>query len=180
MKRFFLKSVPFSQIRHNDVKCYLDEGFGGKPIEAWPPYSFFRGYIDGDTKKAHEDFYHWYREQLGKYHNIEKSDGGMYKGSLYRLIESETQKPFDQVDEEAVSKAIHKRVEQRFALLDSIRTNGYKEGGETIKGVRRGGFVYLLGGHHRAAILRALGFKELPNVFVFPHKILYSLYTKIR
>lgn len=180
MKSLLTKSVPFSNIRHNDLPCYTKEGFGGKPIEQWPPYTFFCEYLAGHKEGAYTDFALWYRRQLDKYGHVLKSEGGMHKGSLYQLIENEAQKPFNEVDEETKDKAILKRVGQRFALLEKIRSEGFGKGGEIIKGVKKGSNVYLLGGHHRAAILRALGHEILPNVLVFPNKTLYSLYTKLR
>jgi len=180
MKKLFLKDVPFEKIRHNDLICYQTEGFGGKHIEAWPPFTFFKEYIGGNKEKAKDDFVQWYHSQLKKYHHVPKGDGGMHKGSLYRLVESDAQRAFKDVGEESVQKSIVKRVEQRFSLLEKIRDEGYRDGTELIKGVKKNGDVYLVGGHHRAAILRALGYEILPNVLVFPSKTLYSLYTKLR
>ncbi len=180
MRRLLTHNVSFSRIRCSDLPCYVTEGFGGRPIEEWPPYTFFDLYLKGEKETAHGGFVRWYSGQLEKYHGVSKKEGGMYKGSLYRLIEQEAQKSFDNVDTDTKNMVISKRVDQRLSLLESIQAEGYKDDTEQIQGVRKKGNVYLCGGHHRAAILRALGQETLPNVLVFPHKTLYSVYTKIR
>lgn len=105
----------------------------------------------------------------------------MQYGSLYRLIEQETGKLFSEVSDQEKRKVISLRVKQRFSFLTRIVGEGYRpEKGEKIEAVRKGKNVYLKDGHHRAAALMALGEETLPNVFVFPHPIVYALYTLVR
>lgn len=181
MHTFFLQIVPLTLVRHNDLPCYVAEGFGGKSIEEWPIYSFFIEYLNGDTEGARRKYESWYRDQLSKYATVSKKEGGMYLGSLYRLIEERSQKPFADTDEQCRGEVIRERVEQRFALLDTIQTEGYHvERAERIDAVRVGGLVYLRGGHHRAAALKALKYNELPGVLVFPNRCSYQLFNFLR
>ena len=39
---WFTRDVPLDLIRHNDVPVYKREGHGGKPIAAWPIYTFVK------------------------------------------------------------------------------------------------------------------------------------------
>jgi hypothetical protein len=180
-------SVPCSKLRCNDLKYYIEEGYGGQPLERWPVYHFFRDYISGYRVKAFNDFVHWYQEQFARYYNVPKNLGGMYKGSLYRLIEkkySEKGLAFHagpRIGEETlVKEAIEERVKQRFRLVDEIISCGYSERStEVIIGVKKGEYVYLKRGHHRSAILTLLNYPSVPNVLVFPNYSLYSLWEKI-
>lgn len=181
------RDVIFEIIRHNDVECYMKEGYGGQPIEMWPVYSFICQYKEGDKESAKIKFQEWYSNQFKKYHNISKKLGGMYKGSLYQLIEKryhekglEFQGSLDKTDPYIMQKAIEERVSQRMKLLDDIQKNGYLKVADRIIAVKKDGLVYLLSGHHRAAILKALGYKELPRVFVFPNKAIYKLWCFVK
>lgn len=180
MLKHFIKTVPFSSIRHNDLPCYVEEGYGGKTIECWPVYDFYCDYLKGNRKAAHEAFRLWYHNQLKKYHNVSKDLGGMYRGTLYMLIEKRSGTHFKNADPEMVDQAIREKVAQRFALLESIQRDGYDPTIERVDGVRKHGFVYLKGGHHRAAALLALGEKEFPGILVFPNQIIYNSFTLIR
>jgi len=181
MYRFFLQNIPLSRVRHNDLACYLAEGFGASPIDEWPIYTFFQQYLAGEKEAAQQNFENWYREQLGKYHSTPKAEGGMHKGSLYELIEKKCKTPFSEVEEDCKNAAIRERVMQRFQLLEDIRQRGYRQAeAERIDAVQKKGFVYLCGGHHRAAELRALGKNELPGVLVFPNQFVYNLFCFLR
>jgi len=181
MYQLFLKNVPLSSIRHNDLHCYVTEGFGAKPIEEWPFFSFFESYVSGERETAIQNFKDWYKDQLDKYHNVPKNKGGMLHGSLYSLLEEKCDKPFIEVDESCKDKVIYERVLQRFKLLEDIDKFGYKENNtERIDAFKKNGNVYLRGGHHRAAILLALNKKELPNVLVFPNELTYNLFHLLR
>lgn len=174
-------TVPFTQLRHNNLPAYVAEGYGGKEIEAWPVYDFFVEYLSGDMGGATEAYVAWYMEQLASYADVPKSQGGMLHGSLFTLIERETGKSFSETTVAEREAVVRVRVKQRFALLTRIVGEGYRvEKGDRIEAVRNGKYVYLKGGHHRAAALRALGEEDMPGLFVFPHPIVYALYSILR
>jgi hypothetical protein len=185
--RLLGKSIPCSRLRYDDLKYYIEEGYGGQPLERWPVYHFFRDYMSGHRVKAFNDFVHWYQEQFTRYYNVPKNLGGMYKGSLYRLIEqkySERGLAFHggpwTGEETLVKETIEERVKQRFRLVDEIVSSGYSDkSAEIITGVRKGEYVYLKRGHHRSAILALLDYPSIPNVLVFPSYSLYSLWKGI-
>lgn len=177
----FLRDIPLTNIRHNDLLCYMKEGYGAQAIEAWPMYRFFSLYYSGEKEMAIQSFASWYEEQLLKYHNTPKSEGGMYKGSLYTLIENYCKVPFREVDPLCKARAIRERVTQRFHLFEVIQREGYRpERAERILAFKKKGLVYLEGGHHRAAILRVLGKDTLPSVLVFPNQFIYNLFRFLR
>lgn len=181
LTRCLLRSVPIACLRHDDARAYRQEGFGGKPLEAWPVTGFFRQYLAGDQDGAREGFAAWYEDQLAKYASVPKSVGGMREGSLYRLVERRGRAPFAQVDPAIRKAAIYERVDARLAFLETIRREGYhSDPKDRIAAIRKGNSFYLLGGHHRAAALLALGAREVPEVFVFPNPLLYHAYHLTR
>lgn len=176
--RFFqptVKDVAFGELRHNDLPCYLAEGYGGRPIESWPVFSFFDKYLQGRVAEATEAFANWYEEQFEKYCGTPKNIGGMSNGSLYRLIERVHEAngqlfagDLNSADQDLLKQAIRLRVRQRFELVNAIAGEGYhNDESDAIKAVRAGGLVYLKGGHHRSAVLRLLGRTHVPDVQVF-------------
>lgn len=182
------RDLPMECLRHSDRPCYLREGHGGRAIEAWPIYRFFAMYAEGETERAHVEFANWYRQQFMKYRDVPKRIGGMRDGSLARTIGPLTDRTADaktipDTDEggssEMISAALHEavdlRVKQRFQLVDSIRGRGYvPTQSDPVLGIRKADGVYLEGGHHRAAALKALGWTELPGVLVFPDRLHYA------
>lgn len=181
MGTFFLQDVPLADIRHNDLRSYCAEGFGGKPIDDWPVYRFFTMYREGNREEAVREFEDWYMDQLEKYAMVPKRDGGMCRGSLYSLIEKKCGVPFEKAEVSCRKTAIRERVLQRFGLLDTIQSHGYRAGeAERIDAFREKGLVYLTGGHHRAAILKALGEEKLPGVLVFPSRLVYNFFNLLR
>jgi len=178
--------VPFDRLRHDDRAIYVKEGYGGRPIEHFPPFAFYRLFADGRPEEAVDSFRSWYREQFRRYARVPKRDGGMQDGSLYRLVASECVAegvPF-RADEPTRSgapleRAIDLRVSQRLGLFVSIRDKGFLSSASTpILGIRRPGEVCLTGGHHRAAALRVLGHGTFPSVSVFQpslHRALKAL-----
>jgi hypothetical protein len=178
--------VPFEQLRHDDRAAYVKEGYGGRPIECFPPFGFYRLFAAGRSEEAVDSFRSWYREQFRKYARVPKRLGGMQDGSLYRLVASECVAegvPF-RADEPALSdspleRAIELRVSQRLELFASIRDRGFLSSASTpILGIRRPGEIRLTGGHHRAAALRVLGYATFPSVSVFQpslHRALKAL-----
>lgn len=169
------QDVPMKVIRHSDRVCYLREGHGGRPVESWPIYRFFRQYVSGDTDRAEHEFCGWYHEQFVRYRLVPKRLGGMRGGSLARALETGNGRPIadngasgNGDPDDRLREVITLRVRQRFALVDSIRTHGYiPEWTDPVIGIRRKGHVYLEGGHHRAAALLALGWDVLPATLVF-------------
>jgi hypothetical protein len=175
--------VPFDRLRHDDRAIFVKEGYGGRPIEDFPPFTFYRLFADGKPEEAAESFRSWYREQFRKYAREPKRLGGMQGGSLYRLVASECAAegvPFP-ADEPALAgapleRAIERRVSQRLELFVSLRDKGFLSSASTpVLGIRRSGCVYLTGGQHRAAALRVLGHGSFPKVSVFQPSLLRGL-----
>jgi hypothetical protein len=149
----------------------VEEGYGGQPIQQFPPYKFFIQYLEGHPDSAKQDYFNWYREQFKKYFNLPKQLGGMYNGSLYKLIEQEHKGigitlnlDLSNMKVDILEATILKRVAQRFALLEKIRTKGFLITTDIIYVSERDGFFYLKGGHHRCAVLTSLGHSSLPVV----------------
>jgi hypothetical protein len=173
--RHLARDVPLERVRHNDRPVYVAEGYGGRPIEHFPPYGFFRLFAAGEGEEAFARFCAWYGEQFRRYAGVSKQVGGMQGGTLHRLLaevcrEAGTALPADPLaaDPALLEEAIGRRVRQRFDLLESIRSEGYRaERGKPVLAVRRGEDAVLLGGHHRAAVQSVLGSEVLPGVSVF-------------
>ena len=188
LEKYFIIDVPIDSIRCNDLYYYTLEGFGGKDITKWPVYKFFCEYLHGNKDVAHQAFAQWYLEQFEKYADKPKEQGGMYEGSLYCLIEQEFSLSNVDFDLEKIDRknkllieAVQKRVAQRLSLLDSISINGYQKNNKNhIKAVRKAKGIVLKGGHHRCAALRALGYKEVPEVIVYPGMNCFKLVNRIR
>ena len=169
----FQNKVPISKIYYSRKKCYVNEGFGGQQIILSPIYRFFKEYIHGDKQMAIEAFCDWYRDQFNKYHNVSKKFGGMYMGSLYRLVIENHRKAhqeFSNVKEanlEIVEISIRQRVAQRFALADQIIEEAYEVNfSDPITAIKKKGKYFLQGGHHRVCILAAMGEKFIPKVYI--------------
>lgn len=176
----FRQDVLIKLLRHNDLSCYNEEGFGGKTLKKWPVYKFFSEYIV-NPESAINNYTEWYQDQLDKYSDIPNSEGGMYKGSLFRFIEEYTGKEYYELSRNQREVAVRKRVIKRFELIEDIKMHGYDtEKAEKIYALRKKGLVYLKGGHHRAVILLVLGYENLPDVFVFPNETVYNVFQYIR
>ena len=188
MVRIFTQDICFDVIRHDDKPCYVIEGFGGQPVEKWPIYRFYDQYLSGNRDVATMEYETWYLDQFTKYSHISKSSGGMKKGSLYKLIETlhhSRSIMFDgnlkSADQKIIEEAIRERVGYRFMLMESIMKEGYHPNRrDRIIGVKKNGSVFLKGGHHRTAILKALGYPNVPAVIVFPSNTLYLVMKRIR
>jgi len=190
MSVFFIRNnIPINAVRHDDLQCYVYEGWGGSPIEDWPIYKFYREYLHGNKSDACDRYCSWYSDQLEKYGNTGKKYGGMLKGSLYSLISSRLaeyglaynhssdNKEYDAV----VGNAIRERVRQRFELAESIADKGYySSGSDWIMGIERDGLVYLKNGHHRCAVLKALGVETVNDVRLCRNYLHYRVLTKLR
>ncbi|MGE0396542.1 MAG: hypothetical protein AB7T06_07495 [Kofleriaceae bacterium] len=173
--RPFQREIPIASLRHNRRHVYLQEGYGGEAIQAFPPYQFFRRYASGDTEGARRAFVDWYGEQFRKYQGVSKGKGGMHNGSLYREVLAAHERvgitlPSKQpvFRDDLVSLAIEQRVEQRLAFFVGVKERGYQPvATNPVFGIRQSDdTIELLGGHHRAAALLALGHDVLPCVTV--------------
>lgn len=182
--------MPIEAVRHSERQCYIQEGHGGREIEVWPIYRFFQEYVNGSRERARAHFQEWYFKQYMKYGNVPKRLGGMCGGSLARTLARTKQGDSDdgpyrywnnddrEPDEnDALREAIAERVEQRFELLESISNRGYHPDREDpVIGIERGPGIYLEGGHHRAAALKALGWATVPAVLVFSTRATHRLW----
>jgi hypothetical protein len=151
--------------------------------------------VNGDTEQARLDFEDWYLDQFLKYRHVPKRLGGMRGGSLARVVaagvdaapaagggsrEAGADDSHD-VANARLRNAIALRVEQRFELLESIRQYGYTPNmADPILAIKRSRCLYLEGGHHRAAVLKALGWSVLPGVKVFRGRACYRLWSRCR
>jgi hypothetical protein len=173
--RPFLRDVPIVRLRHDDKHVHLQEGYGGEPIDKFPPCRFFRLHVEGKVDQARTEYERWYREQFDRYGDVSKGKGGMHRGSLYREVVQEHVREGVQLDRDRpkfrndlVNRAIVRRVQQRFELFRGIADLGYRaDEADPVIGIRQGdGTIRLEGGAHRAAALRALDKDTLPSVLV--------------
>lgn len=176
------RDVSLDEIRHDDRPVYVFEGYGGRPIERFPPFRFYRLLHEGRRDEAFEGFSAWYIDQFRRYGCVAKKLGGMQNGSFHRLllsvsgVDSGTVLALGSTSEDLLRRAAVLRVEQRMALFEGIRELGYQVGrAKPVLGVRRDRNVYLTGGHHRAAALKVLGQPSFPRVSVFPPRALRTL-----
>lgn len=181
----FCVNIPINNIRHDDLLCYVCEGWGGTDIDNWPIYIFYREYLFGNRLEACAKYCRWYMDQLRKYDRTKKKCGGMFKGSLYSLVSARLSsaglayvgvsgnEEYDLI----VKNAIRERVMQRFMLAENIDKVGYDPSlNDPVVGIRRSDGIYFKNGHHRAAILKALGYTECPGVLVFNEAFTYELW----
>ena len=80
------RDVSLEQIRHDDRPVYVSEGYGGRPIECFPPFQFYRLFHGGARDEAFERFSAWYVDQFRKYASVPKKLGGMQNGTFHRLL----------------------------------------------------------------------------------------------
>lgn len=179
MKRLTLykvTSIPITSLRHDDSEAYLKEGHGGETVWKWPIYKFFSLYHSGAKERAEELYINWYIDQYHKYSGLEKSKGGMKGGSLDRL--NQRYRKSKGIRNDLVMESVVNRVKQRFLLLENIRENGYKPNPQNPVKVHKAGeqMYKLFGGHHRVAILAALQYKRVPDIYVYGgiHRYLYK------
>jgi hypothetical protein len=163
------REVPIGDLRHDDRPVFVAEGYGGRPIEHFPPYRFYGLVAEGRREEAAHRFAAWYTEQFHKYAQVPKKLGGMRGGTLYRLVAAvceEAGVPFEgdaSRAEHPLAEAIARRVDQRIALFADLAANGWvRERTTPILGIRRGALVFLTGGQHRLAALAVLGRPTMP------------------
>lgn len=173
-KLYFVAEIPIKKLLHDNKMAYLNEGHGGKPFWHWPIYHFFKLYASGDEEDSKYLYINWYIDQYQKYSKTEKKFGGMQGGSLDRLYKKLRSNKGDSEFKRIVSL----RVDQRFHLFESIKKEGYqanqKDPVYAFK-LKKDAFL-LQGGHHRVAVMAALGRKEIPNVYVFHNRLVYKSY----
>ena len=170
----YRQDLRIDELRSVNLPVYVGEGYGGRSIDRFPPYGFFALHLTGRQQEATDAFRAWYAEQFQKYVAVPKYIGGLHMGSLHRLVIDVHRKHGIRLLPEAcdwnaemLDEAIAMRVAQRFELLDAIKVWGYDQTRtEDILASFHDGHIYLRGGHHRAAILRALGESVLPGVVV--------------
>ena len=174
-----IEDISIDMIRHDDRYYYVAEGYGGKPVHAWPIYRFYYMYIHESKEKAKINYEAWYVDQYKKYRFVEKRRGGMLGGSLDRLV---TQKIRNgESDESLFMQAISERVDQRYALADTIINDGYiPRQSDPVEGIRKDKSIVLIRGHHRTAILAALGNDVVPLVHVYNNTRSYRLHRLVR
>ena len=180
------REVPIADLRHDDRPVFVAEGYGGRAIEHFPPFRFYRLVAEGRREEAAHHFAAWYAEQFSKYADVPKQLGGMRGGTLFRLAATvceEAGVPFESGvsrADGAVGVAIARRVEQRIALFEDIAANGFLRARSTpILGLRRGALVYLTGGQHRAAALAVAGRKALPVSVFAPETLRFLKRVKL-
>ena len=80
------RDVSLDEIRHDDRPVFVAEGYGGRPIECFPPCLFYRLFHEGRCDEASDRFSDWYVEQFRKYGSVAKKLGGMRNGTFHRLL----------------------------------------------------------------------------------------------
>jgi hypothetical protein len=181
---FLKQNIPVTALRHNDRPVYVEEHFGGRILSDWPVFRFFELYAQHQTEEAKTRFSDWYVAQYERYGSIPKKNGGMQGGSLENLIKrlhADAGKPFDPAskifDKDLLRRAAEMRTGQRFALLEDILKNGFRQSNDDyISGIRRGERIVLDGGHHRVAALMVAGQTHVPRMMVFPNKVAVLLH----
>jgi hypothetical protein len=168
-------NVSINEILHVDKAVYEKEGYAGKPVFSWPIYDFFKLYHSGQIEKAQQYYAEWYIEQYNRYSGYAKSQGGMKRGTLDRLYNSLKNSNNGNISFES---AVQIRVKQRFYLFEKILAEGYIPNHKTpiqVLRINYDQFLIISGGHHRVAIMAAIGYKEVPMVYVFMNRPSYFL-----
>lgn len=157
--------VPITVLRCIDLPFTREQGFGGCPVNAFPPTSFFKRELEAEglgRREFEQWYWHWFVERRGW--KIPKSEGGMRGGSLHQcvlqLLESAgvgAGSP-DDADQDLLKHAISSRVQHYLGVLRSLREHGFvQNAGSRIRCATRGAHIEILNGHHRIAALSVLG-----------------------
>lgn len=164
-----LINVPIDQLYCQDLPFSILQGFGGKPITYFPPCKFYQMSLTAPIE-GYNAFYEWLRMCLLEMEawRIPKADGGWANGSLVRSIVAVHQEhgiPLKDISEaklDLVHEAIHRRTRYYFALLDSIKQQGFDRTARPPILCRMDNGRYILqNGHHRTSALSALGFEAV-------------------
>ena len=83
-----LRIVHISTLLCEQKKVAIEEGWGGRTIDYFPPCIFYRMFSDGFERKAFAAMEDWYYERFleKRLCDVVKAHGGMRGGSLYKLI----------------------------------------------------------------------------------------------
>jgi hypothetical protein len=173
LKRFIykrLRTVPISAVKCENRKVAIEEGWGRQSIDHFPPCGFYKLFFDGFEEEAIAKMKEWYYHRLIEMRlcDVEKLDGGMYNGSLFKLIVSLHQanglnlkQDLRNADRSIIRQAITTRVEERFKLLKSIRSHGYSCAWDYISTKVDKNQYILIDGHHRVAALQTCGYSSV-------------------
>jgi tRNA (mo5U34)-methyltransferase len=153
------------------LPVHIEQGYGGKSIEHFPPFRFFKAYVDGNEEQGIQAFVDWYHDRflVQELWKVEKIEGGMKGGSLHRAVLAAHRDERNVLDADdgsfdpnLVDCAIRQRVRHYFDILVSMQTNGflYRKGYVRVTRSRYGD-VEIINGHHRVAAAHALGIDEL-------------------
>ena len=182
---FMQKLIDIDKIRCQRGKEYSNFcGFGGKSIKNFPPYEIFEEYLK-NPENARTLFTHFFYDNLLKKNafDVPKERGGWYNGSLYR----ETYKLFKAnniifnkntilKNKNLVDQAIEHRINHYITVFKSIRKNGFDPLMNPLIVEKYKGLYYLINGHHRIAMLSALGYKK---VYLLKKNIFKNSFEKI-
>lgn len=150
-----LVEVPLSAIRCDAKAVHVREGWGGKPIDAFPITRFFVHRVYGDdTRDTRDAMARWMVLQWVRYRDVPKALGGMRGGSFSRIV-AELAARSDLDAAGVIEAAARRRADERLALLESIRA-AYEPRPPHACGTWIDGCFHLVDGHHRAAALWAL------------------------
>jgi len=170
------QKVLLDSLLHNNLFAYMKEGYGARPIEEWPFYRFISIYLSGEKERAIEKWVEWLFEQFEKYRFIDKKKGGMLRGSVHRLaIDSGSCRNPEcflnpgLLTIDAIRAGALKLVQQRLLMVESIKNKGYQVtlSGKVMGVWNKNKKIVLKSGHHRAATLKGLGYKEMPELHVY-------------
>ena len=168
------RTLPLDRVIHNDLPVYMEAEYGGRHIEQWPFFRFIRVYLAGREQECIFDWTEWLVREFAKYGLRRKSHGGMLRGSVHlnaaRASTIETnyalRRP-DVLSEADIRIGAEMLVRSRIQLVSSIAQVGYQPSlGVAVFGIKDNDCFVLKGGHHRAATLWALGYKEMPGIHV--------------
>jgi hypothetical protein len=161
-----LKTIPIDSIRCETLKVPVREWWGGKSIELFPPYKYFKLYHEGDKSEAIKGMQDWYYKRI-VYDNllkVPKSEGGMAGGSLFDELDAlhKTQglilaADLSNVDDGIIRETIRQKVQYRFSIFESIKEQGLCFTWDFVRLIPDKDYFYLRGGHHRVAALAVCG-----------------------
>ncbi|MCU0918034.1 MAG: hypothetical protein MUC88_26240 [Planctomycetes bacterium] len=172
-----LKTVPISALRCERTRVALQEGWGGRTIDVFPPHRFYRMFHDGAEQEARAAMADWYYQRFVDGHlcEVAKSAGGMHGGSLHRELERlhlargiALDTTLRNADASLVREAIRARVQERFELFQSIRRQGYACSWDYIAVKENDGSYELTDGHHRVAALDVCGHRFIQAALTNP------------
>lgn len=173
--KFLISNLKLSEIVHNDLECYIKSGYGGKYIENWPFYNFIKNWVEGDCKNSRSMWINWLTNEFFKYKLEKKSNGGMYQGSVHRYALNFLSKNKQEywinpslLSESCVEQGAAMLIDRRIDMIRSIKNKGYQINlNDQIFAINLNTKYVLKGGHHRAVVMRILGYNELPGVLVY-------------